>query len=150
MLFDGILLLLVFLVYATDTALTNICSNVVFESTSGGHLVSPRFPEMYPARRNCTCTITASGSGHSDNGDVNEDADEDASASMRIGVGFFLIKSNEPCRDWLSIQVDDRPPDRRCGFLSNVDQFVGKRAVVNFRSDRTEQEMGFWLYFHGK
>jgi hypothetical protein len=136
----------------TDTALTNICSNVVFESTSGGHLVSPRFPEMYPARRNCTCTISASGSGHDDKGDIsgNDDgADNDASGSARIGVGFFLIKSNEPCRDWLSIQVDDRPADRRCGYLSNVDQFVGKRAVVNFRSDRTEQDMGFWLYFRG-
>lgn len=54
--------------------LTNICRHTTRTSTSG-HLVSPKFPEMYPNRRNCTCAVSAP-----------------PGERMRIGTAFLLVK----------------------------------------------------------
>ena len=116
----------------SESLLTNICRHTTY-ATSSGHLVSPKFPDVYPNRRNCTCAVIAP-----------------PGASMIIGTTFLLVKSNEPCRDWLSLRVDSAPEVRRCGFIPQSEHVTGNTAIVNFRSDGREREMGFWLYFRGK
>jgi len=69
---------------------------------------------------------------------------------MLVGTAFLLVKDNEPCRDWLSLRVDSAPEVRRCGFIPHSKHVTGNTAVVNFRSDESEREMGFWIYFRGK
>jgi len=115
-----------------ESRLTNMCRHTTY-TTSSGHLVSPKFPDMYPNRRNCTCAVSAP-----------------AGSRMLIGTAFLLVKNNEPCRDWLSLRVDSGPEVRRCGFIPRSEHVTGNTAIVNFRSDKREREMGFWLYFRGK
>ena len=115
----------------SESLLTNICRHTTY-TTSSGHLISPKFPDIYPNRRNCTCAVSAP-----------------PGASMVIGTTFLLVKSNEPCRDWLSLRVDSAPEVRRCGFIPQSEHVTGNTAIVNFRSDGREREMGFWLYFRG-
>lgn len=115
--------------FVTENRLTNICRHTTY-TTSSGHLTSPKFPDVYPNRRNCTCQLTGS--------------------RMLIGTAFLLVKSNELCRDWLSLKVDSGPAVKHCGFIPHSQHVTGNMAVVNFRSDQSEREMGFWVYFQGK
>ena len=126
------LLLLTEVRLLSESQLTNICRHTTY-TTSSGHLVSPKFPDMYPNRRNCTCAVSAP-----------------PGSRVVIGTAFLLVKSNEPCRDWLSLTVDSAPEVKRCGFIPHSERVTGNAAIVNFRSDRREREMGFWLYFRGK
>ena len=116
----------------SERRLTNVCRHTTY-TTSSGHLTSPKFPDVYPNRRNCTCQLSAP-----------------AGSRMRIGTAFLLVKSNEQCRDWLSLRVDSAPEVRRCGFIPHSEHVTGNTATVNFRSDNSEREMGFWIYFQGK
>ena len=119
-------------VCVSESRLTNVCRHTTY-TTSSGYLVSPKFPDMYPNRRNCTCALSAP-----------------AGSRVLIGTAFLLVKNNEPCRDWLSLRVDSAPEVRRCGYIPQSEHVFGNSAVINFRSDKTEREMGFWLYFRGK
>ena len=112
--------------------MTNICRHTTY-TTSSGHITSPKFPDIYPNRRNCTCAVSAP-----------------PGSRMLIGTAFLLVKNNQPCRDWLSLSVDSAPEMRRCGFIPHTQHVTGNTAIINFRSDRTERDMGFWLYFGGK
>ena len=116
----------------SESRLTNICRHTTYV-TSSGHIVSPKFPDVYPNRRNCTCAVSAP-----------------AGSRMLVGTAFLLVKNDEPCRDWLSLRVDSAPEVRRCGFIPHSRHMLGNTAIINFRSDKTDRDMGFWAYFRGK
>ena len=118
--------------FLSESQLTNVCRHTKY-TTSSGHVTSPKFPDMYPNRRNCTCAVSAP-----------------VGSTMFINTAFLLVKNNEPCRDWLSLKVDSAPEVRRCGYVRHSGQLVGNKVLINFRSDKREREMGFWIYFRGK
>lgn len=122
----------------------NICSNSLYRDLSSGSITSPAFPDMYPLRRNCTCALAASGTG-----------------TIVLSSAFFLLRFSEPCRDWLSIRSDgetQQKPDteagggskRRCGYLPHMEPVTGRNIVINFHSDASDQDMGFWMHFAGQ
>lgn len=87
---------------------------------------------MYPPDKNCTCSLTAAPNEH-----------------VRVYSAFFLLKSNTPCNDWVSLTVDSES-NRKCGYIPEPKFYVGQKVKINFRSDESDTEMGFWFKFSGK
>jgi hypothetical protein len=110
--------------------LTDICSNADY-MTRRGFMATPYFPQLYPPKQNCSCELEAEG-------------------GVQLLSAFFLLRSSAPCKDWLSIGLDDSQEVRRCGYVPQQGPYESSRIRLNFNSDKSSQDMGFWLPFHSK
>lgn len=109
-----------------------MCSDTEYETTQG-HIISPAFPEMYPPGQNCTCSLTS-----------------DPGNDLRLSSALFILKAGQPCTDWLKVEVDGVARATMCGYIASERFFTGRDMKINFRSDYSGQEMGFWMTFAGR
>lgn len=109
-----------------DASITNICSNVRYESTNT-YIASPNFPDNYPPNLACSCSVTAKTPG----------------VRVTLEIVYLAIKYNSPCQDWLRVGRK-----HICGTSSDL--FTGTRIPIEFHSDGEESHSGFWLNFKGQ
>ncbi|ELU12439.1 hypothetical protein CAPTEDRAFT_222425 [Capitella teleta] len=106
-----------------DSSITNICSNVRYESENT-YIASPNFPDNYPPNLTCSCVVTPVSPG----------------VRVTMEILYLAIKYNSPCQDWLRVGRK-----RTCGTSSDL--FTGSRIPIEFHSDGEESHSGFWLNF---
>ena len=63
---------------------------------------------------------------------------------------LVILKAERPCLDWLRVTVDGLEENNLCGYVPNEKIYMGRRIDLNFLSDLSAQELGFWLKYECK
>ena len=65
---------------------------------------------------------------------------------VRLSVTQFIIKYDNPCKDWVEVLVDG-DVRRLCGAYRST--LTSEAIDIVFHSDGSQGHQGFWLYFKG-
>ena len=112
----------------------DVCEAALHQRTSG-FLQSPRHPQSYPNNLHCHCTLTTSDS-----------------STLTMEVLELQVRDDDCTNDYVTLEYGGSE-SRLCGRSNGLRETIetnSNRVSLNFRSDESDTDLGFWMKYEGK